>query len=431
MCVDRVEVIPFFGFCDLMGENREETKRTDTSKMENLSLEPNRFSRDLLQRFMGSGSSSSSSSSSSSLRQKEFLKREVEEEEEGEGDLELSLGLSLGGRFGVDKSKLVRSSSIAACLPIVRDDDAVAPPATVYPALVRTSSLPVETEEEWRKRKEMQSLRRMEAKRRRSEKQRNVRVEREGGSGGGGGGGGESSGGAFEEEKKETIGKDPGDTRVSRTEVNWRTRLELYAAKTFGPSSCGLNNAVSSVSRQGSIGSGIDLGIGKGKISHVGRRLLSQGSIESQGGSQSSISPLESNALPGTSSGSDLSPASIQSLQERTNQDASSSGLRTRGDTSRPSRVDSGKIPRGTNSRKRGKEPGKNDMPCVFTKGDGPNGRRVDGILYKYGKGEEVRIMCVCHGNFLSPAEFVTHAGGSDVTHPLKHIVINPNPPSF
>lgn len=68
------------------------------------------------------------------------------------------------------------------------------------------------------------------------------------------------------------------------------------------------------------------------------------------------------------------------------------------------------------------------DMPCVFTKGDGPDGRRVEGILYKYGKGEEVRIMCVCHGSFLSPAEFVKHAGGGNVAHPLRHIVINPNP---
>lgn len=79
----------------------------------------------------------------------------------------------------------------------------------------------------------------------------------------------------------------------------------------------------------------------------------------------------------------------------------------------------------------RGKEIGPNameDMPCVFTKGDGPNGRRIEGILYKYGKGEEVRIMCVCHGKFLSPAEFVKHAGGGEVSHPLRQIVINPNP---
>ncbi|GAA0176044.1 hypothetical protein LIER_29107 [Lithospermum erythrorhizon] len=397
-----------------MGDNNDERKRTEKSKMGNFSLESNRFSRDLLQKFMESGSSSS--------RHKEFLKIEEEEEEvgEGEGDLELNLGLSLGGRFGVDKSKLVRSSSIAACLPIVRDDDdVVAPPTSVNHPLVRTSSLPVETEE-WRKRKGMQSLRRMEAKRRRSEKQRNLRAEREGNNGGEGGRGGGSSGGGLEEDKKEP-------------DVNWRRRLEIFAAKKFGPSPCGLN-AMTSLSRQGSIEIGIDLGVTKEKTSLVGGRLSSQLSIESQGGSASSISALESNAIPGTSSGSELTPASIQSLQEGIYQDASSSGLRTRANTSRPSRADSGNIPRGIDTKKRNKETGANgmeDMPCVFTKGDGPNGRRVDGILYKYGKGEEVRIMCVCHGSFLSPAEFVKHAGASDVAHPLKHIVINPNPPSF
>lgn len=73
---------------------------------------------------------------------------------------------------------------------------------------------------------------------------------------------------------------------------------------------------------------------------------------------------------------------------------------------------------------------GKNEMPCVFTKGDGPNGKRVDGILYRYGNGEEVRIMCVCHGDFLSPADFVRHAGGPHVAHPLRHIVVNTSSPS-
>lgn len=71
------------------------------------------------------------------------------------------------------------------------------------------------------------------------------------------------------------------------------------------------------------------------------------------------------------------------------------------------------------------------DMPCVFTKGDGPNGRRVEGILYKYGKGEEVRIMCICHGSFLTPAEFVKHGGGGDVDRPLRHIVVNTSSSTF
>lgn len=68
------------------------------------------------------------------------------------------------------------------------------------------------------------------------------------------------------------------------------------------------------------------------------------------------------------------------------------------------------------------------DMPCVSTKGDGPNGRRIEGFLYRYRKDEEVRIVCVCHGSFLTPAEFVKHAGGGDVAHPLRHIVVNPFP---
>lgn len=71
------------------------------------------------------------------------------------------------------------------------------------------------------------------------------------------------------------------------------------------------------------------------------------------------------------------------------------------------------------------------EMPCVSTRGDGPNGRRVEGFLYKYRKGEEVRIVCVCHGSFLTPAEFVKHAGGGDVAHPLRHIVVNPSPSAF
>lgn len=71
------------------------------------------------------------------------------------------------------------------------------------------------------------------------------------------------------------------------------------------------------------------------------------------------------------------------------------------------------------------------EMPCVSAKGDGPNGRRIEGFLYKYRKGEEVRIVCVCHGSFLTPAEFVKHAGGGDVAHPLRHIVVNPTPSAF
>ncbi|KAK8961910.1 Ninja-family protein AFP3 [Platanthera guangdongensis] len=65
------------------------------------------------------------------------------------------------------------------------------------------------------------------------------------------------------------------------------------------------------------------------------------------------------------------------------------------------------------------------EMPFVSAEGCGPNGRRVDGFLYNYRRGEEVRIVCICHGSFHTPAEF---AGGSVVPHTLRQIVVNPSP---
>lgn len=125
--------------------------------------------------------------------------------------------------------------------------------------------------------------------------------------------------------------------------------------------------------------------------------------------------------------------AGYQLLQDRISNDdpAGSSGTKNKETSPGALRLETGspsKKPEPMENR--GKEIGisaMEDMPCVFTKGDGPNGRVVEGILYKYGKGEEVRIMCVCHGSFLSPGEFIKHAGGRDVAHPLRHIVINRN----
>ncbi|CAN7052287.1 unnamed protein product [Brassica oleracea var. botrytis] len=76
------------------------------------------------------------------------------------------------------------------------------------------------------------------------------------------------------------------------------------------------------------------------------------------------------------------------------------------------------------------------DMPCVWTRDVGADGERVEGFLYWYGGNtEEVKIMCVCHGSFLSPAEFVRHGrgtvsdisdngGGDVITNPHRHIVV-------
>ncbi|TKY73297.1 Ninja-family protein AFP3 [Spatholobus suberectus] len=65
-------------------------------------------------------------------------------------------------------------------------------------------------------------------------------------------------------------------------------------------------------------------------------------------------------------------------------------------------------------------------MPSVATTGDGPNGKRIEGFLYKYRSGQ-VCIVCVCHGSFLTPAEFVMHAGGKEVANPMKHITVFSN----
>ncbi|KAJ8570021.1 hypothetical protein K7X08_006598 [Anisodus acutangulus] len=373
-----------------MGDSNTDEKRKSRMEMVNLSMETNRFSRDLLQRFMVGSSSSSTSSLDKSRLEVVVAATKKEKDEEDEGEVELNLGLSLGGRFGVDKSsnsnnKLMRSSSVASCLPIVRDDDAIAPPpVSNYLTLVRTSSLPVETEEEWRKRKELQTLRRMEAKRRRSEKVRNLRGDKESGGGSGVGVGG---GGGMEDEKREI-------------EMNLRGRLDkeqyLVTAKRFDLS---VSPTLAAVARQGGLArGGIDLTMGKGKGSYSGSKMQghgqlgSQGSVESQGGgSSSSMSELE-NKLPQGSG--ELSPASIQPLQGGgRSQDVSSSGSKMRETGSRMSGGDMDSPSKRLEAAKnRAKETGKNtleNMPCVFTKGDGPNGRRVDGILYRYGKGEE------------------------------------------
>ncbi|XP_051122583.1 ninja-family protein AFP3-like [Andrographis paniculata] len=350
-------------------ESSKSSSSTRTIEMENLSLDvsTSNFSRNLLQRFMGSSRDDAGVGAGG---------RDDNEDD----DVELNLGLSLGGRFGVDKSpktSLLRSSSVASCLPTIRDDsDAAAPPAPPSSSLARTSSLPVETEEEWRKRKEMQSLRRMEAKRRRSEKQRNLKIDKDGGA--------SAAGGLSLEERKEI-------------EVSLRGRLDrekTLAALRRSASSIRPHLRLSDWAAGSSTAGG-------GIPAPAPAQMVSQGSLESKGGSSSSVSDLDSRPMAGSSC--ELDSSSIQSFQDSGSHDAAAAGA----------------------SRSRGNS--MEEMPCVFTKGDGPNGKRIEGILYKYGKGEEVRIMCICHGTFHSPAEFVRHAGGTDVDHPLKHIVVNPN----
>ncbi|KAM7269533.1 hypothetical protein ACFE04_025030 [Oxalis oulophora] len=134
-------------------------------------------------------------------------------------------------------------------------------------------------------------------------------------------------------------------------------------------------------------------------------------------------------APPGSGSCESSSPGSNR---DQSNQEAAGSSLTKLNENSHGTPIPP--LQRNLSVDKRARELGMNsamddnNMPCVFAKGDGPNGRRIEGILYKYGKGGEVRIMCVCHGSFFSAGEFVKHAGGGDVDHPLRHIGITPSP---
>ncbi|KAE8706247.1 Ninja-family protein AFP3 [Hibiscus syriacus] len=277
--------------------------------------------------------------------------------ENGEEEIELSLGLSMNGRFGVDprSKKLSRSSSIPDFINNSTDEPS-SPSLFLMAAcggsLSRTCSLPVETAEEWRRRKELQSSSRLEAKRKRCEKQKNLR--------------------ALKDRKMEGF--------VVEEEEDKRE----------------------------------------------------EGSIGSHGSGSSGLCELESQPPQGTykcpGSGSPTSAQSAMQTEQKPNiipgkittqKSENLAGIAAKNQHNQPA-VDKKSVePTIRNIME--------DMPCVSTTGDGPNGKRIEGFLYRYRKGDEVRIVCVCHGSFLSPAEFVKHAGGDDVEHPLKHIVVSPS----
>ncbi|KAI5660015.1 hypothetical protein M9H77_28808 [Catharanthus roseus] len=56
------------------------------------------------------------------------------------------------------------------------------------------------------------------------------------------------------------------------------------------------------------------------------------------------------------------------------------------------------------------------------------NGKQTEGLLYKYGSNQDSVIVCMCHGCFFSPKEFVRHAGGGDVQNAMQQIYIMPYP---
>ncbi|XP_010258036.1 PREDICTED: ninja-family protein AFP3 [Nelumbo nucifera] len=416
-----------------------EARETEPSEIEHLPVQMSGHPRDLLKRF-----------SATNYRPSEFAEAREDTEE-----IELNLGLSLGGCFGVDprEKRLVRSSSIAGLTTMARDEDASAPPPAACSALTRTCSLPTETEEERRKRKELQCLRRMEAKRKRSEKQRNSRAGKDRA----------SLEGNCEEDKRlddevllslnlkgkvENITSFQGFTSnalAKQQQQQPQPQQQYMTANDFTSSAAPTFGLLTwAAAAQGAAHPhGMDTSTnGKGNVLAAAFPMRgypppsSQGSLGSQGSSSSGVSEFESRPVQGLSSCSEArSPTSVQSLPENCEQKPTASPAKTLAEmpskfagvemetSKKPNVVDNGLRELGRNMM--------DEMPCVSTRGDGPNGKRIEGFLYKYRKGEEVRIVCVCHGSFLSPAEFVKHAGGGDVAHPLRHIVVNPSPSSL
>ncbi|CAF2062925.1 BnaC06g30430D [Brassica napus] len=326
------------------------------------------FPRDLLQRY-------------TPISAKVVNGKEVDEE------IELDLSLSLGGRFGVDKSKLARSSSVVGpTMPFPRENHQpetemrpVETSVAGHMGLPRTTSLLVETEEEWRKRKEMESLRRMEARRRRSEKLR----------------GRGSGGGNIIKPTEANNDSVPGE---GSTTTRRRGRPRSVLPRWSGTANEGgllRQHSSSRLKLELQPNECINLKI----ITHT--KLVSFCCWKLSLIFDINSSSEEARSLP-----------SPQQQHQQGAMAMPNNGLR------RLSSVDMRIEPPPQGN-------GKKEMPCVFTRGDGPNGKRVDGILYRYGNGEEVKIMCVCHGDILSPADFVKHAGGPHVDHPLRHIIVN------
>ncbi|KAJ8506753.1 hypothetical protein OPV22_007639 [Ensete ventricosum] len=311
--------------------------------------------RDFLRRFVGGG------------------REELAEAKMGElSEVELSLGLSLGGCSGMepDERCFLRSSSI--------DTLSAFPPRAGAP-LARTCSLPADSEEEQRKRKQLQSLKRVEAKRKRSEKRRWKAGTTDG------------NDDMLEEEMENPAvgGATDGVVRPLPRTLARKARGQMVDVTpetrvSVGSQGSGFYGGVSDFDCPPKHGYGVT-----GKNHHRDVRSLS------------AMNPTTSLIRKRVTFGEE--------------------------EDERPRKAAWHATSKGVKKREGGRDM-MLDMPSVSTGGDGPNGRRIDGFLYKYRDGEDVRIVCICHGRFFTPAEFVKHGGGGDVAHPLRHIVVKPSP---
>ncbi|PON70544.1 Ninja family [Parasponia andersonii] len=294
----------------------------------------------------------------------------------GSEEPDLNLGLSLNGLYARSSKEkpLTRSSSVAG----VMTQDRVAGESTFrlqensFLSLSRSYSLPAETNEPAIKLRDLQTMRRMAAKKRLVEKQRNCRE-------------------AIDDEK-------PPPAPATLTAASPASEMVAWAAASAAKSTA-LSRAISKIKTQGYVSSNYR--------QLEGHEFLTV--ARDNTGSNSSHEQRD-----------DVEPPVV------------ASAAMSKGDQSvEPSDSELKQNPLKKLKTSNGKKTLDNwvdvmsKMPSVTTTGDGPNGRRIEGFLYKYTKGQ-VSIVCVCHGSFLSPAEFVRHAGGSEVTNPMRHINVCP-----
>ncbi|KAK9278628.1 hypothetical protein L1049_028201 [Liquidambar formosana] len=278
--------------------------------------------------------------------------------------LDLNLSLSLGRSHSeIPKEKPpIRSSSVAGIM--IRNENAgefatpPQPPAS-FLSLSRSCSLPTEGEQERWKVKELQSVRRMEAKRRMVEKQRSGRVT--------------------PEEDKSPVGEavDPAEVAA------W--------AAASAANSAALCRAIVKIKAQ--------------------NMLAANQTSQGLGGLNKPVGLTNSRSLPEQR---ELEP--VASFGTVANEKFARPAETKLENPSKKAKIFD-TIMQGTGMEVLKK------MPSVTTRGDGPNGRTIEGFLYNYMKGQ-VSIVCICHGSFLSPAEFVKHAGGGEVANPMRHITV-------
>ncbi|KAL6995066.1 hypothetical protein U1Q18_005200 [Sarracenia purpurea var. burkii] len=328
--------------------------------------------------------------------------------------LDLSLGLSLGGCYSQipGEKPLIRTSSLNYGNMTLFENEGEGGGGgggRGFLSLARSSSLPTEAEQELRKLKELQALKRMEAKKRLMEKQRHSR-----------------EGSSPEVEKPRAATATATDTAAAGAKLsNWaiesasRNSAFCRAMKklksNFKPSANlrikGPENSVAA------------------KVPKLSRPAVTSKAVENGKSAYTAnycSAPVV--VLENPANGKHANPGCtypdssvVMSFRKRTN----------------GKRVETAETKKGMRRSKKVKalaDSGVQDeammemlklMPSVITTGDGPNGKKIEGFLYRYMKGQ-VRIVCVCHGNFLSPAEFVKHAGGTDVENPMKHITVLP-----